>query len=114
MTMSDLFDNMPWAGKDSQQEKGRKHERKKLRDRGALAHPASGAGRIKDDGHDEDHVYEVKFTGKKQFTLKAADLRATFQRAIRQGKLAVWLITFEDENFTAEVRLVPDTTTGVL
>ena len=35
-------------------------EAKILKERGALVHPNSGAGTIKDDGHDDDYVYEVK------------------------------------------------------
>lgn len=84
-----------------------------MKKRGARAHPASGAGNIKDDGSDEDYVYEIKDTAKASFRLVANDLRATYLRAIRQGKLAIWLVHFPEEGFTAEIRLVPDTPMGI-
>jgi hypothetical protein len=71
-----------------------------------LRHPASGAGNIKGDGHDEHHLYEVKLAGR-SFTLNARDLRRDYIRAIRQGRVAKWLVYFSDEGFTAEIRLVP-------
>jgi hypothetical protein len=77
-----------------------------LKARGAVAHPNSGAGHIKDDGHDEVYLYEVKEAGK-SIRLTAKDLRATFVRAVRQGRLPCWLIVFRDDGFTAEIRLVP-------
>lgn len=81
-------------------------EAKILKERGAMVHPNSGAGRIKEDGHDDIYLYEVK-DAVKSFTLNAKDLRATFVRAVRQGLLPCWLIYFNDGDFTAEIRLVP-------
>jgi hypothetical protein len=77
-----------------------------LEARGARVHPNSGAGSIKDDGSDDEYVYEVK-DATKSFTLKSKELRATFVRAVRQGKLPMWLVYFGDGDFTAEIRLVP-------
>ena len=81
-------------------------ERRVLTQRGARVHPNSGAGSIKEDGSDDDLLYEVKDC-RKSFTLKAADLETTFIRAVRQGKMGCWLIYFSDRDITAEVRLLP-------
>jgi hypothetical protein len=100
---------VPWDvkwQKPSRQVQGRITERKLLQDIGARVHPNSGAGHIKEDGSDEEHLYEVKDC-RKSFTLKASDLRQSFVRAVRQQKTSVWMIHFSDAGFTAEVRLIP-------
>lgn len=71
-----------------------------------MIHPNSGAGSIKEDGHDEAHLYEVKDC-RKQFPLKASELRTSFVRAVRQGKTSVWLVYFDGAGFTARIELVP-------
>ena len=58
-----------------------------------MAHPMSGAGRIKNDGHDEDHLYEIK-TAKATHSVKATDLKELWQRAVQQGRDAIYLIEF--------------------
>lgn len=88
---------------DTPQVKGRKVERKVLRDLGARQHPMSGAGRIKEDGHDDDHLYEVK-DANRVFTLNSKDLRTSWNRAVQQDKDAVWIIKFAN-GMNAEVRL---------
>jgi hypothetical protein len=52
------------------------------------------------------YLYEVK-DARKSFTLKGADLRGLFVRAVRQDKTACMLIYFSNLGFTAEVRLIP-------
>lgn len=66
----------------------------------------SGAGKIKDDGHTDESLFEVK-DARASFTLRAAEMRGLFRRAIAQGKLGVLLVYFSDEDFTVECRLVP-------
>lgn len=61
---------------------------------------------VKDDGHDDDHTYEIKDC-RRSFTLKAKDLQDTFVRAVRQGRTPVWLLHFADMDFTVEMRLLP-------
>lgn len=104
----DVFDNVVWMKDQTPQKKGRKTEKRLLMQRGARVHPNSGAGHIKDDGSDDDFIYEVKETAKRSFVLSVKELRSTYRRALRQGKLAVWLIHFPNEGFTAEVKLIPD------
>ena len=79
-------------------------EAKILKERGALVHPNSGAGTIKDDGHDDDYVYEVK-DARKTITLNGKELLATHHRATRQGRQAVWLIQFTDLGIEAEMTI---------
>ena len=71
-----------------------------------MIHPNSGAGHIKEDGHDDECLYEVK-DARKGFRLTAAELKRSFVRAVRQQRTAVWLIYFSDDDFTAEVRIIP-------
>jgi hypothetical protein len=95
---------MPWKRRTRQQE-GRVTEKSILKERGALIHPNSGAGSIKEDGHDEDNLYEVKDTASKSFTLKMAELFRSYVRACRQGKTAVWIIYFSKYDIVAEVKV---------
>lgn len=97
---------LPYAPRDTRQVEGRKTEGRILKALGAVLHPNSGAGNIKDDGHDDHRLYEIK-DARKTHTLKADDLRALFVRAVRQGKQAVYLVYFSDQDFTVECRLVP-------
>lgn len=93
---------LPWSPAVSRQEEGRRTERRVLKERGAKAHPMSGAGRIKDDGHDDEYLYEVKDTPK-NYTLKGADLKGLHQRAARQGRSARWVVYFADLDITADI-----------
>jgi hypothetical protein len=78
-------------------------ERQMLRARGARQHPRSGAGRIKEDGSDEQTLYEVK-DANKTFTLSGADLLQSYRRGAAQGRDAVWLIRFGN-GIEAEIHL---------
>lgn len=82
-------------GADSPQVTGRKVEKKVLRDRGARQHPMSGAGRIKEDGSDEDNLYEVK-NANRTFNLDSRDLLLSYIRGCRAGKDAQWIIRFSN------------------
>lgn len=87
----------PWAKEISRQVRGRQFESDYLKAVGAIAHPNSGAGRIKDDGHDDEDLIEVKFVGR-QHAINGINLKALFQRATRQGKRARYVIYFEDDD----------------
>ena len=106
-TGSDL--GLPYKPK-TRQVQGRVTEKKILRDRGARQHPNSGAGRIKEDGSDEDYLYEIK-DANKGFLMIGRDLLTSWGRAVRQGKEAVWIITFAN-GIEAEVRLTRSTPNG--
>ena len=83
---------MPWNPR-TPQDNGRKREKEILKGLGAMAHPMSGAGRIKDDGHDDEYLYEVK-TAAKQFTIKEKDMDALWTRAMKAGLEPVYIVEF--------------------
>lgn len=93
---------LPYKPRTPQQE-GRYAERAQAKKHGVRLHPNSGAGRIKEDASDEARVVEFK-TANKSFTLSGDDLLGTFQRAVRQGKDSVWIITFAN-GIEAEINL---------
>jgi hypothetical protein len=67
----------------------------------------SGAGSIKDDGSDDSYIYEVKdVSGSYRLDPKA--IRQMYVRAVRQGKLPCWLLVWNTEGFTAEIKIVPN------
>lgn len=78
---------------------GRITERKILKARGAKVHSNSGAGRVKDDGHDEEAIYEIK-DAQKSHTIIAKEIRGLRKRAAQQGKQGVYIIKFP--GFTLE------------
>lgn len=87
----------------TRQEQGRYSERSQAKKHGVRLHPNSGAGRIKEDASNDEKVVEFK-DANKSFTLSAQDLLGTFQRAVRQGKDSVWVITFAN-GIEAEINL---------
>jgi len=84
---------LPWQARTPQQH-GRKRERDILKDLGAMAHPMSGAGGIKHDGHDDEHLYEVK-TAKRHYSLQAHELEELWRKATRQGLDPVMVVEFK-------------------
>ena len=93
---------LPYKPRTPQQQ-GRYREREQARKHGVRLHPNSGAGRIKEDASNDEKVVEFK-EANKSFTLNAADLLGTFQRAVRQGKDSVWVIAFAN-GIEAEINL---------
>lgn len=98
---------IPWGRRNTRQQQGRRTERRILTERGAVIHPNSGAGRIKDDGHDEDYLFEVKDTAAASFIVKAPEMQTLFRRACQQNKVGVLLVYFAEYGFTVECRLIP-------
>ena len=99
--MDDL--GVPWKRR-SRQVEGRRTEQRILKERGAVLHPNSGAGSIKEDGHTDDFLYEVK-DANKSFTLNGKELLVSIIRGIRQGRQARWVIYFTHYDITAEIHL---------
>lgn len=95
---------LPFDGVKSRQVLGRVAEKKMARDRGARLHPMSGAGRIKDDASNDETVFEFKNV-LHSHSLKGKDLLALFIRAIRQQKVPVYVVYFEDSDITAEIHI---------
>ena len=86
---------------------GRVIERQVLRQVGARQHPRSGAGSIKDDGSDDETVYEIK-SAKKAHTLRGDYLNRLYERATKQGKEAVMIVVFTDAGIRATITLERD------
>ena len=95
---------LPYRVNKTRQVNGNLNEVKMAKDRGARAHPMSGAGRIKDDASSETKQYEFK-TVAKTHSLKGSDLLALFRRGVRQGKDPEYVIYFEDADITATITL---------
>ena len=100
--MTDDRSVMPYHPPTRQVE-GRISERKVLKQMGARVHPNSGAGHIKHDGSDDETLYELKDAGVSH-TMKASDLEVLRVRAARQGKDAVYIVTFAN-GVKAECRI---------
>lgn len=83
---------------------GMQTEKQIVRKRGGRVHPRSGAGKIKDDGSNEEEVMEIK-DAKRSHTLKVGDLLSLFKRATHQGKEARYIVYFSDDDLTAEITL---------
>lgn len=88
------------------QETGRRMEAKLLKERGAMAHPMSGAGSVKHDGSDAETLYEVKHA-KRSHKLSGEYLRSFWKAAVGQGKDPVLLVHFADADVTLECRVLP-------
>lgn len=97
---------LPWHPSVTRQVQGRKTEREVLTKRGARVHPNSGAGNIKDDGSDDDAVYEVK-DARKTYTLNGKHARDMMVRANRQGKSAKYIVIFDDLGIEVEMEIRP-------
>lgn len=95
---------LPFKGMKTRQVQGRDAEKKMAKDRGARLHPMSGAGRIKDDASNEESVFEFKNV-LRSHSLKGKDLLALFIRAVRQQKVPVYIVYFEDSDITAEIHI---------
>lgn len=93
---------MPWEPK-TPQEYGKRVEKKRAKERGARVHPGSGSGRIKYDASTTETLYEFKEVAKSH-TLKGDYLEEIFVTATRQGKDAIYVVSFGN-GITLEGRL---------
>lgn len=83
---------------------GRQTEKQIVPKRGGKVHPNSGAGKIKDDGSSADELFEVK-DANKTHTLNALELKKLWQRAVRQGKEAHYIIYFRSIDMTCTLTM---------
>lgn len=90
--------DMPWSAR-SRQKEGEQTEQQIAKRRGARAHPRSGAGSVKDDASDDDTQYEIK-DANKSYTLQAAEVLTLWQRAVKRGKDAKFVIYFKSVDCT--------------
>jgi len=91
---------IPWQV-DTPQVAGRKLEKKKAKQYGAMPHSNSGAGSNKNDFSTAEVVYEDKNVAKTH-TIKGDDLNKLFVNAIKQGKDAHYIVYFSDADVTLE------------
>ncbi|CAB5220303.1 hypothetical protein UFOVP238_20 [uncultured Caudovirales phage] len=85
---------LPWQA-ETPQKAGRRAEASAAKRENKRLHPMSGAGRIKGDYSDDDHVYEHKSVGK-QFTLRGVDVASLWKSSTKTGKTPVWVVEFPD------------------
>jgi hypothetical protein len=95
--------NMPWQPRTRQKE-GEQTERQIAKQRGARAHPRSGAGGIKDDASDDDTQYEIK-DANKSYTLQASEVHTLWKRAVKRGKDAHFVIYFKSVDLTCTLTI---------
>jgi len=82
-----------WLKDKTPQEKGRRYEKKLAKKLGGRAQPASGAlPFFKEDIELGKFLIQVKRTDKKQYTLKAKDLKDLVRHAVKIGKEPVMII----------------------
>lgn len=84
------------------QERGRRYERRRAKEQGLRAHPASGAGHIKYDASDENRLVEYK-TAASSYTINAKYVLAFYKRAVREGKDAMMELHFPKHNLTCTI-----------
>lgn len=87
--MSELF---PYK-KDTPQVKGRKAEKPMAKRYGAIVHPNSGAGRIKNDASNGEDDFEFKTAGTTH-TINSGEIAKLYRSAAKKGNGAVYVIEF--------------------
>lgn len=92
-----LTRNLAWKAKatDSPQVKGRKEEKKYLKEKGVRLHPNSGALSIKYDGSTEHSIVEMK-DASKSYAMTAKYVGDLFKHASKQSKDAILIIQFPE------------------
>lgn len=95
---------LPWTNIDTPQIQGRKVEKEWAKKYGARVHPGSGALSIKGDYSNENTIFEQKLVthGHHTHTLNGKKINEHLRNALRQGKDAVYVVYFEDEDVTVE------------
>ena len=90
--MEDDATILPWKT-DTRQVQGRNTERRLIKESGGVVHPSSGSGPIKDDGHTDETLIEVK-DAIHVHRIIADDLLALYQRGIRQRLIPTYVVRF--------------------
>lgn len=83
---------LPWKP-DTRQQQGRNTEKRLITEMDGVVHPSSGSGHVKDDGHSDDHLFEIKDA----VTIHRVDVRelmALYHRAIRQNRVPIYMVRF--------------------
>ena len=77
--------------------RGLELEREIIRDLGASRHPNSGAMKKKHDGSDTNHVYEIKTTIGKSFSVVSTYWRELKLNAAKRGREPALIVLFESK-----------------
>lgn len=88
----------------TRQEEGRQTEKEIAKKRGARAHPASGALRIKHDASSKEKLYEIK-DANKTYTIKGSELFALWKRATMELKEPEFVVYFKDADITVTMTI---------
>lgn len=91
-----------WSA-DTPQERGRRAEKKSIKERGGRLHPGSGSGRIRFDGSTEGYLIEVKDAAATH-VLSSAYIDRLYREATRQGKDVLYVVSFPDYELEITVR----------
>lgn len=92
MSKGDDDNILPWRPMTRQQQ-GIMTEKQLIKRYGGVRHPSSGSGPIKQDGHTEGELFEIKDAGKRH-TVNSGELLVLYQRGIRQRRQPVYVIHF--------------------
>jgi len=85
---------LPWRP-NTRQQQGRITEKKLIKAKGGRPHPSSGSGHIKQDGHNDHCLFEVK-DALHSHRIMADELLALYQRGIRQGLIPTYMVRFSN------------------
>lgn len=97
MTMPEWWDK----SRENNNRKSRAQERAVAKARGGKVQAGSGSSwRAPQDVKDDTHLIQVKFTGKKAFTLSKQDWKALRDDAMNSGREPAYVVTFEPEGTT--------------
>jgi hypothetical protein len=83
---------LPWQP-DTRQQQGRKTERRLVTEEGGVFHPSSGSGHVKQDGHNDHCLFEIKDAAITH-RIDSQELMALYQRGVRQGLIPTYIVRF--------------------
>jgi hypothetical protein len=92
MTQEDKATILPWRP-DTRQEQGIVTEKRIIHDRGGVRHPSSGSGKVKQDGHTDGELIEVK-DARRSHRISVDELMALYQRGVRQRRCPMYIVHF--------------------
>jgi hypothetical protein len=87
------------VARNSRSEGWQKQEDRIAKEVGGSVNAGSGAFDRKGDVRAPKHLWELKWTGKKQFTLKAAELQKVCAEALFEGRVPVFGISLDSRNY---------------
>ena len=90
-----------WLNNKTPQDKGRNFEKDLAKKLGVKPQPASGAlPHYKEDIETNEFLIQVKTTEKKQYTIKASDLKDLVRHAVKIGKEPMMIIKLDGKTWS--------------